>query len=74
MLLLLYWFQQVAEKRPSTALSSPLVIASRSGLRGSVLGVSGALCLSVFEQPANMISFTVLLVREKPCRKLLFFL
>jgi hypothetical protein len=33
---------QVAEKRPFTALSSPPVVASRSKLRDSLLGISGA--------------------------------
>jgi hypothetical protein len=40
--------QQAAEKRPSAALPSSLITASRSSLRGSFLGISGALHLAVF--------------------------
>ena len=52
---------KIEGRRGRTALPSPLVFASRSILRDALLGISGALCLSVFEQPAIRVFFSILL-------------
>jgi hypothetical protein len=51
--------QQAAEKRPSTALPSFLVPAAYFYVR--LLGISRALYLDIFEQPAHQVYFSNLI-------------